>query len=301
VALLNEGGRAVIVQIEAMATASGQEFSLALIDITDRRSAEESLAGKRQELLELNRLLEFRIARDVDNLRQKDQMMILQDRRAIMGEMINNIAHQWRQPLNVLGLYLQELPMAYDSAKFDKGFLEANVGKSMQLIMHMSRTIDDFRHFFRSDTEKVPFSVCQVIGRTLSLVKESFLDQQIQIDLRTEGNPMVNSYPNEYTQALLNILMNARDELVLHHVDDAMISIRVYSEGVSTVVTITDNSGGIDEKIIDKIFDPYFTTKGPDKGTGIGLFMSKTIIEKNMGGRLTVCNTGSGAEFRVEV
>lgn len=301
VALLKRGAQAVIVQIEAMATASGQESRLALIDITDRRRAEEALSGKRQELVELNSSLAFRIARDVDNLRQKDQMLILQDRRAVMGEMINNIAHQWRQPLNVLGLYLQELPMAYDSAEFDKGFLEASVGKSMKLIMHMSRTIDDFRHFFRSDKEKVPFSVSQVVGRTLSLVRESFLEQQIRIDLKTEGNPMVNSYPNEYTQVLLNILMNARDELVLHNVDDAMISIHVYSEGDSTVVTITDNSFGIDEKIIDKIFDPYFTTKGPDKGTGIGLFMSKAIIEKNMGGRLTVCNTGSGAEFRIEV
>jgi len=301
VALLNEAGQTVIVQIEAMATASGQEFRLALIDITKRRAAEDALIGKQQELVELNRSLEGRVSRDVDDMRQQDQMLILQDRRAVMGEMINNISHQWRQPLNVLGLYLQGLSMAYDSAEFNKDFLEDSVGKSMQVIMHMSRTIDDFRNFFRSDKEQVTFGVNQVIGKTLSLLKESFLDQKINIDFLTDDNPMVIGFPNEYTQVLMNILLNARDELVSNNVDDALISIHTFAEEDSTVVTITDNSGGIDDAIIDKIFDPYFTTKGPDKGSGIGLFMSKTIIEKNMGGRLTVRNTGSGAEFRIEV
>lgn len=301
VALLNEAGQPVIVQIEAMATASGQEYRLALIDITERRRAEEVLSGKRQELIDLNKFQEVRIAQDVDDLRQKDQMLILQDRRAVMGEMINNISHQWRQPLNVLGLYLQGLPLAYDSAEFNKEFLEDSVDRSMQVIMHLSQTIDDFRNFFRTDKERVTFSVNQVIERALSLVKEGFLVQQVHIDLLTDGNPMINGFPNEYTQVLMNILLNARDDLVLHNVDDAMISIHAFSKGDSAVVTITDNSGGIDVGIIDKIFDPYFTTKGPDKGTGIGLFMSKTIIEKNMGGRLTVRNTGSGAEFRIVV
>ena len=301
VAIMKADSQPVIVQIEAMATASGQEFRLALIDITERRNAEDALTGKRQELVELNSSLETRISRDVDTLRQQDQMLILQNRHAVMGEMINNIAHQWRQPLNALGLNLQELPMAYDSTEFNKEYLEASVDKSLQLVMHMSQTIDDFRNFFRSDKEKVIFSVNREIGRTLSLTKESFLDQKITINLLSDGNPMVNGFPNEYAQVLMNILMNARDELVLHNVDNAMISIHSFSEGESTIVIITDNSSGIDEGIIDKIFDPYFTTKGPDKGTGIGLFMSKTIIEKNMGGQLTVRNTGSGAEFRIQV
>ncbi|NTW99966.1 MAG: HAMP domain-containing histidine kinase, partial [Geobacteraceae bacterium] len=197
-----------------MSTASGQEFHLALIDITKRRHAEEALAAKQQELEEVNRSLEARIARDVDNLRQKDQMLILQDRRAVMGEMINNIAHQWRQPLNVLGLYLQGLSMAYDSTEFNKEYLENSVCKSMKLIMNMSRTIDDFLNFFRSDKEKVTFSVNQEIGRTLSLINENFVSQKVHIDLQTDGAPMANGFPGEYSQVLMNILMNARDELV---------------------------------------------------------------------------------------
>jgi C4-dicarboxylate-specific signal transduction histidine kinase len=112
---------------------------------------------------------------------------------------------------------------------------------------------------------------------------------------------MVNGYPNEYAQILLNILMNARDALVERNVDDPRISRHAFSEEGKTVVTITDNAGGIAEEIMDRIFDPSFTSRGPDKGTGIGLYMSKTIIEKNMGGSLTARNTGKGADFRIEV
>lgn len=112
---------------------------------------------------------------------------------------------------------------------------------------------------------------------------------------------MVSGYPNEYVQVLLNILINARDALVEHDVDDARILLNAFVEGGTTVVTVTDNAGGISKEIIDRVFDPYFTTKGPDKGAGIGLFMSKSIIEKNMGGKLTVRNTGHGAEFRINV
>jgi len=301
VALLNEVGHTVFVQIEAMVTASGQEIRLVIIDITKRRHAEIALAVKQLELEKFNRSLEERIASDVDDLHLKDRMLIMQGRRAAMGEMVGNIAHQWRQPLNVLGLYIQELSVTYGSPEFNKEFLENSVCKSMELIMHMSRTIDGFRDFFHEDKEKVTFSVHQEIGRTLSLIKESFLDQKVNIDLLTDGNPMVNGFLNEYTQVIMNIVMNARDELVLHNVDDAVISIRSFTERGSSIVTVTDNAHGISNEIIDKLFDPYFTTKGPDKGTGIGLFMSKVIIEKNMGGRLTVRNTGSGAEFRIEV
>ena len=301
VTLTIEGNHPLIVLIEAMAYASVKVCRIAVIDITERRSAEEALTEKQREIEELNRSLEVRIAQAVDDLRQKDQMLILQDRMAIMGEMINNIAHQWRQPLNSLGLLIQQLPYFYDSAEFSREFLEKNTGKSMKVIQHMSQTIEDFRNFFKPDKEKVTFGVNQVIGHTLSLVEQSFHDQHIDIALQTEGDPKVNGYPNEYAQVLLNILMNARDALVGQNVKDGRISIQSFAEGFTTVVTITDNAGGIAEEIMDKLFDSYFTTKAPDIGTGIGLFMSKTIIEKNMGGKLTVHNSGSGAAFRIEV
>ena len=265
------------------------------------KALDDRLNSAYHNIAEFNRSLEVRIARAVDEMRQKDQLLIVQGRLAAMGEMINNIAHQWRQPLNILGLLIQQLPFFYESGELSEEMLKDHVGKSMELIQHMSRTIDDFRNFFKPDKEKVAFSVNQVIARTLALIEESLKEQQIGISLHPEGDPMANGYPNEYAQVLLNILLNARDELVGHNVDDALISIHAFAEGGTSVVTITDNAGGIADEIIDRLFDPYFTTKEPDKGTGIGLFMSKTIIEKNMGGRLTVRNTGSGAEFRIEI
>ncbi len=301
VALTNGGSQPVIVQIEAMSTASGQEFRLALVDITERRRIGDALIEKQWELEELNTALDTRIDQAVDELRRKDRILILQGRRAALGEMIGNIAHQWRQPLNVLGLYLQELPLAYGTAEFNRAYLEDSIGKSMQLVIHMSRTIDDFRDFFKVDKEKVLFNVNQVIGRALTLIEESFQSQHVCVEIRSECDSLVDGYPNEYAQVIVNILMNARDALVGRAIDNALITIRSFLDGGKTVVTVTDNGAGIAEEIIDKIFDPYFTTKGPDKGTGIGLFMSKTIIEKNMGGKLTVRNVGNGAEFRVEV
>lgn len=299
--LTGKGHNQLFVQVEALACKSGQECRVAVIDITRRRHAENALTEKKQELEELNITLEARILRALDDLRRKDQLLIVQDRLAVMGEMINNIAHQWRQPLNTLAINVQYLPLVFDSAEFNREFLENNVGKSMALIRHMSRTIDDFRNFFRSDKEAVTFGVKNVLTHTIALIEKSFKDQQINIEFKSTGEPMINGYPNEYSQVLLNILINARDALVERNVDDRRISLQAFADSGKTVVTITDNAGGIDEEIIDRLFDPYFTTKGPDKGTGIGLFMAKTIIEKSMGGRLTARNTGKGAEFRIEV
>jgi C4-dicarboxylate-specific signal transduction histidine kinase len=259
------------------------------------------LREARTDLEELNHTLEVRIVEAVEALRQKDQMLILHDRFAVMGEMINNIAHQWRQPLNTLGLVVQQVPLLYGSDEFNLEFLKKNAAQSMELIQSMSHTINDFMNFFKSDKEVVVFSINEVITRTLSLVKKSFEDQSVGIVFHPDGDPIANGFPNEYSQVLLNILMNARDALIGNDVDDALILIHSFARGNTSVVTIIDNGGGVPNEIIDRLFDPYFTTKGPDKGTGIGLFMSKAIIEKNMGGKLTVCNVGRGAEFRIEI
>jgi len=265
------------------------------------KSLNDRLQSAYHDISSLNISLEARIARAVDEIRQKDQMLIVQGRLAAMGEMINNIAHQWRQPLNSLGLLIQLLPSIYGTDEFTDEFLKKNTSKGMELIQHMSRTIDDFKNFFKPDKKAVSFGVNQMITRTLSLIDESIVDQKIRIALHNEGDPMADGYPNEYGQVLLNILTNAADALVANNVDAALISIHAFAEGGKSVVTITDNAGGIADEIIGSLFDPYFTTKGPDQGTGIGLFMSKTIIEKNMGGKLTVRNIGEGAEFRIEI
>lgn len=234
-------------------------------------------------------------------LREKEQLLMQQSRQAALGETIGNIAHQWRQPLNALGLTVQQLGLSYECGRFSKEQLETSIAKVMEIISHMSQTIDDFRNFYRPDKEKDWFKVYQVVAKTVSLVEANFREHRIGIEVPAADNLEIKGYPNEYAQVLLNILMNARDAFLERKTANARVTIRLTREGERSVVTVTDNAGGIAPEIMERIFDPYFTTKEQDLGTGIGLFMAKTIIEKNMGGRLTARNVDDGAEFRIEV
>ena len=218
-----------------------------------------------------------------------------------MGEMLVNISHQWRQPLNVLGLILQELYRNYQRGNFNQEYLEGSVAKSRELIAHMSQTIDDFRNFLSPEKIKILFNVKEVVETTLSMVMESFREVQMEVHVSGDENVFVEGYRNEYSQAVMNIMLNARDVFRDRSVPDPRLTVEISAGHGRSVLTITDNAGGIPGEIIDKIFNPYFTTKSPDRGTGIGLFMCKTIIETNMGGRLSFRNTGNGAEFRIEV
>jgi PAS domain S-box-containing protein len=298
-------------------------------DITERIRAKEALqkaydelelrVAQRTEELEKNRaelemqnekLLETYHELEVETtgrittmeeLREKDKMLIQQSRMAAMGEMLGNIAHQWRQPLNLLGLKVQQLGLLREEGELSGEVLDENIHKVMEIVQNLSYTIDDFRSFSLPDEEKRLFSVNQVIAKTVSLIEESFKEQQIIIDINNDVDEQLRGFPNEYAQVLLNILMNARDAFQEQGTKEARVTIRSFMENGKAVVTICDNAGGIKEEIMGKIFDAYFTTKNLGKGTGVGLFMSKTIIEKNMGGRLTVHNTGDGAEFRIEI
>jgi two-component system, NtrC family, C4-dicarboxylate transport sensor histidine kinase DctB len=239
--------------------------------------------------------------RAMEELREKERMLLQQGRLAALGEMISNIAHQWRQPLNELGLIVQELPMVFDRGNFDREYLRSSVARFMKILNHTSKTIDDFRNFFKPDKETVPFSVKEVVYRTLSLVEESFKHLRIKVEVAAADEPVVLGPPNEFSQVVLNLLFNARDAFLDRKVEQREVRIELFLEGEHAVVTVTDNAGGIPEGILDKIFDPYFTTRGPEQGTGIGLYMSKIIIEKNMPGRLSVRNAEKGAQFRIEV
>lgn len=271
------------------------------VDITERKRAEQALAHKQQQLEELNRSLEQRVKQAVDELRRKDRLLIQQSRQAAMGEMINNIAHQWRQPLNNIGLIIQNLQLQYEAGEMDAEQMAAEVGKAMDVIAHMSRTIDDFRNFFHQDKERQPFVVNQMVSRSLDFLLPGLKNSGIEVECREDPNVIAYGFPREYMQALLNILNNARDVLLERKVVRPLIRIAIFRENARSVVTIHDNAGGISDEVFPKIFDPYFTTKEQGKGTGIGLYMSKTIIEKNIDGRLTARNVEGGVEFRIEV
>jgi PAS domain S-box-containing protein len=265
-----------------------------VLDITGRKQAEESLKT-------LNEDLEKKVSLRTAELREKDQMLLLQSRQAAMGEMIGNISHQWRQPLNILGMQLQQLPLFYDLGQFNKELLNKNVAGSMKIIKHMSKTIDDFRNYFKPDKEKTEFNVHESINSSLLLLEGSLKNPVIDVEVVAKDDPIIYGFPNEFAQVILNIMNNARDVFIERNVRNPKVNIKIYSEGMCGIVTIADNAGGIPEEIINKVFDPYFTTKGPQQGTGVGLFMSKSIIENNMGGRLHVRNIAGGAEFRIEV
>jgi C4-dicarboxylate-specific signal transduction histidine kinase len=270
----------------------GADISFALDNMlleTRRQEAEEALRLETAERLQT-----------VETLREQERMLVQQSRLAAMGEMIGNIAHQWRQPLNLLGLTVQQLLMFYDLDEFDRAYLAESVGSSMALIQHMSKTIDDFRNYFKPDKDKVEFKVKRAVAETLSLLKGSLQSPLISVEFIAKDDPIIHGYPNEFAQVLLNIVVNAKDVLTERETSDPKVTITVSSESGFAVVTVADNAGGVPAEIVDKIFDPFFTTKGPG-GTGIGLFMSKTIIEKNMGGKLAVRNIAHGAEFRIEV
>ena len=270
-------------------------------DISKRKRVEQSLVEKTQLLADINNNLEQKINQAVNELRQKDHLLIQQSRLGVMGEMINNIAHQWRQPLNNIGLIIQNLQYALKTGAINEDLVDDDFDKTMQILMHMSRTIDDFRNFFKEDKEKQLFSIAKTVEQTVSLIADSLKCKYINIALHLDEKITIFGFKNEYTQALLNIINNAKDVLLERKIENPLITIRVFRENDLAIVTVHDNGGGIDESIFASIYDPYFTTKGPDKGTGIGLYMSKMIIEKNMGGSLTASNVPCGAEFRIEM
>jgi two-component system, NtrC family, C4-dicarboxylate transport sensor histidine kinase DctB len=284
---------------------ANQELELRVAKRTeDLQRSREKLQQQHEELERTYHELEEETAQRLEaleELSQKERLLLQQSRLAALGEMISNIAHQWRQPLNELGLIVQELPMMYDQGKFDRDYLKGSVAKFMKVLNHTSKTIDDFRNFFKPDKAKIPFQVRGAVEQTLSLIEESFKNLQIKVAVEVDGDPVITGHPNEFAQVILNILFNARDAFLDRNVENRELYIRIFSEGEKSVVLIGDNAGGIPPQIMERIFDPYFTTRGPDKGTGIGLYMSKIIIEKNIPGKLTARNTDKGAEFRIEV
>jgi PAS domain S-box-containing protein len=284
-------------------------------DITNRKHMEHELFEQTEQLEEevaereaaqanlenMNQSLEKRIQMAVSDLRGKDQAMIQQGRLAAMGEMINNIAHQWRQPLNNVGLIIQNLQFSFEDGVATPDELKSEIGKAMDIIMHMSRTIDDFRNFFRQDKQKSTFSVGKTVQRSLDFVGSALSSKNIQVTLDQHEEVTAIGYQNEYAQVLLNIISNSCEACSERNISEPHIRISISAEDGRSVVVISDNCGGIADDVMPRIFDPYFTTRPPDKGTGIGLYMSKVIIEQNMGGSLTACNIDSGTELRIIV
>lgn len=263
---------------------------------------ESQVLERTQELDDLNKDLDKKIKDEVAQRQKQEALLIHQSRLAAMGEMIGAIAHQWRQPLNALGLVQQNLQFRYQMGKLDDDFMNRSMEKSERLIQKMSTTIDDFRNFFKPNKHIEPFNIKTVIQSTVELLEAQLKSNNIKLEINCGDNLIINGFQGEFSQVILNLVNNAKDALIECNPDQPMINIEV-KNNLSGIITINvkDNGGGIPDAIIDKIYDPYFTTKEEGKGTGIGLYMTKIIVENNMLGTLRAFNDTEGANFCIDI
>lgn len=282
----------------------GVDSQLVLLqDITSRIETEMKIRQSNIKLEQLSNELEQKVEEQVKELREKDHLLIKQSRQAAMGEMISNIAHQWRQPLTAVGAIVQDIEEAFKYGELNEEYLRESISNTMQQLEYMSHTIDDFRNFFMPSRLKEKFQINKTIGKTISFLESSFKNNSITIEADLKAECEIEGFSNEFTQVLLNILNNAKDAIKKTNPKEPFVKIileKTTDEDFTSRVTIENNGGQIPEDIIDKIFDPYFTTKHQSEGTGLGLYMSKMLIE-NMKGRIDVQNIDDGVRFTIEV
>ncbi|MGB0990806.1 MAG: sensor histidine kinase, partial [Halarcobacter sp.] len=207
--------------------------------------------------------------------------------------MLENIAHQWRQPLSVISTCTSGILLQKEFKTLDDEILVDSLNNIMNTTTYLSNTIDDFKNFFERDKQKIEFDLAKTVDKTLDLVELSFKNNDIEIRRNYAKSIMVNNYKNEFMQVLLNIINNAKDAILSkfdNSNDKKIICISIIETEEKIKIEIQDNAGGVPEDIKDKIFEPYFTTKHQSQGTGIGLFMTQEIVTKHMEGELEVEN-----------
>ncbi len=262
---------------------------------------QEEVQKRTKELEHLNLSLEKRVWDEVEAHREKEKMLIQRSKMADMGDMLSMIAHQWRQPLNQMSYVFMNIESVCEDEKGDKKYLALKLKEATELLEFMSVTIDDFKNYFRPDKEKEFVLVSDIIKTSVALIKNSLQMDDIEIELHSEGRDLTHIYKNEFIQVILNLIKNSKDVLTLKNIQNPKIIITSTCQNDRLVVEICDNGGGVDESIKEKIFEPYFSTKDSKSGTGLGLYMSKMIIEEHMGGELSVTNTKEGACFIIKI
>ena len=258
----------------------------------------EDITAKK-EVERFNDTLSLKVEQEVEKNLKKDKLLLEQSKLAAMGEMIGAIAHQWRQPLNTLAIKLQFIIDDYEDGLVDKKYLENHSDESMKLVNFMSKTIDDFRNFFNIDKVKTTFDIRTKILETTNILSSQLSNYDIKVDVLGSSFEFFG-HASEFQQVILNIVNNAKDALVEEEVKNGIIKIDINSDKEFGYIRISDNAGGIEASVYERIFEPYFTTKDQGKGTGLGLYMSKMIIEDNMQGELSAKNNKDGAEFMIK-
>ncbi|NOQ30362.1 MAG: transporter substrate-binding domain-containing protein [Helicobacteraceae bacterium] len=260
----------------------------------------ERRLAKKIELL--NSSLELQVALQVKEIQKQNEQLLNQSRLAQMGELINMIAHQWRQPLTAISARVNNLLVKVIMKKEVKAeLLQQELVYMDEYTQHLSKTINDFRDFFSEGKKSELTTLKNIVEKTLNIVQLSIESKNIKIILSYSDDVEFKTFTNEVKQVLLNIIKNAEDALLEKDIFNPTITINTLHRDNVKILIISDNAGGIDESIIDQIFEPYFSTKKSKNGTGLGLYMSKIIIEDHCGGKLRVRNINNGAEFSIEL
>lgn len=239
-----------------------------------------------------NRNFKILTVLDISEMKAKDRLLAEQSKMAALGEMIGNIAHQWRQPLSTISTAASGIKLQKSFDILTDELFEESIDTIVRNAQHLSQTIDDFKNFLKGDKEKITFNLKNNIDKNLKLMEGMLKDSNIEIIMNCEENIDIHNYPNELTQAFLNILTNAKDAFyeTTDKSQDRYIFIDAYLKQTSVFIEITDNAKGIKKNILNKIFEPYFTTKHKSVGTGLGLYMTHQLIAFSMKGSITVSN-----------
>ena len=264
---------------------------------------EQKVIEQTKQLQELNKTLEQRVLEEIKKNEEKQKMLFWQSRMASLGQMIGNIAHQWRQPLTELNLTLFNMKKA--SMQNNEKKVEELYKESKLLISNMSATIEDFSNFFNPQKEKKSFEIKEAVNEALMILRKVIENESINLQIDVPINYKVLGVANELSQVIINLIQNAKDAFILNDIKNKKITIVLREEQILnkkySLLEISDNAGGISKENIDKIFEPYFTTKHKSQGTGLGLFMSKMIIEKSLDGTIKHKNITEGSTFTISI
>lgn len=256
------------------------------------------------EKKEITKHLQMLVKEEIAKNEEKQRLLIQQNKLASMGEMIGAIAHQWRQPLNNISLIIHFIRDNVKNEKFQDEMLDIYIDRAKEQITYMSETIDDFRDFYKPSKNRSSFEVQKAIYSTIDIMQTQIKKNDIEINIKGDI-VFIDGYENEFKQAILNILTNAKDAIksqkLINQNLKGKIDITISQKNKLILITIFNNGGNASTDILERMFEPYFTTKFEDKGTGIGLYMTKTIIETSMNGAITAQNTAEGMQFNITI
>lgn len=268
---------------------------------TQLKKTSQELIVAKKELEELNNSLEERIKIEIEKNTKHQMILMHQSKLVQMGEMIENIAHQWRQPLAQINSSILIIDAVLTKRQFCDNLIEDKLLEIESFTAYMSKTINDFKGFFNPNKKKTIFTIDEAMKRSYDILKGSIKVHDIKVDINIPKELKCNSHLGDLQQVLLTLLNNAIDALVSNKIKNARIVIQASLKNKNIIITIEDNALGINEKIIHKIFDPYFTTKHKSQGTGLGLYMAKMIIESGLNGTLNMENKNQGACFTIKI